>query len=108
MSTQTERSTMTLWACIDCTMLKVNGEGNPEWTETEEAEHLEAMREATASFTHVSPGTFFGEGDCGHLADEYEDHAERCDRQEFTWSACDLCGSTLGGSRHAFTGWFAA
>ncbi len=28
-----------------------------------------------------------------------------CERLSFTWSSCDGCGSTLGGSREALTGW---
>ena len=32
-------------------------------------------------------------------------HDEPCEDIDFTWSSCDGCGSTLGGSRHAYTAW---
>jgi hypothetical protein len=28
-----------------------------------------------------------------------------CESVDFSWHACQGCGSNLGGSRHAFTGW---
>jgi len=28
-----------------------------------------------------------------------------CDHDEFSWSTCQGCGSTLGGAREAFTVW---
>jgi hypothetical protein len=33
-----------------------------------------------------------------------EDHAE-CEQVTFSWSACDVCGSGLGGERAAVTFW---
>lgn len=44
--------------------------------------------------------------DCGipnHWEDDSDDHYENCERQDFSWSSCDGCGSTLGGTRHAYT-----
>ena len=29
-----------------------------------------------------------------------------CETVEFSWDWCDICGSPLGGSRHAFTVWW--
>jgi hypothetical protein len=41
---------------------------------------------------------------------ELETEADRggeceCEQQSFSWSACDTCGSSLGGHRHAVTFW---
>lgn len=37
-----------------------------------------------------------------------EREIESAGRNEFTWSSCDSCGSSLGGSRHAAHGVFAS
>src|SRR5690242_12921454 len=90
----------TLWVCVDCLMSEANGEevkphaGQPEpWA-------LELDTDVTAGLTweeHHNPAEceelFTNGGEC------------YCETQEFSWSSCDGCGSTLGGSRHAYTWW---
>ena len=35
-------------------------------------------------------------------------HDEPCEDIDFSWTSCEGCGSTLGGSRHAYTAWLVA
>jgi hypothetical protein len=65
--------------CVDCAMLIANGEPNPEWSELEHHNHVTAMQDNW-------PGGEF------HLV-------VGNDEEWFSWSRCDSCGSTLGGSR---------
>ena len=73
-----------LYVCVDCLMLIANDEPNPDWTETEEAEH----RSRIADRWPDTPLAYVG--------DETADH-------DFSWSSCDACGSRLGGTRHLVT-----
>jgi len=61
-------------ACVDCVMMIANGE-LPHDCDEERQKELEA----------IDIGWCVSGGD--------EDH------DEFSWSSCDVCGSTLGGSR---------
>jgi len=72
-----------VWACVDCLMLLVNGEPNPEWSPLDEAEHVTRIEERFPTEILV------------HVGDESSD-------VDFSWSQCDTCGSTLGGSRYRF------
>lgn len=48
----------------------------------------------------VSTGSCSGCEECG-LEKDCDDHArELAEEPSFSWSACDSCGSTLGGNRH--------
>lgn len=92
------------WACSDCTMLLANGETPPEMDERETAAWLAEIDRRTEGFDVTLGGEH--EDDCDNLdadggwvggSDCY------CERQEFSWSSCDVCGSRLGGSRDAVT-----
>lgn len=95
----TREATTTQWVCTHCFIHMVNG----DCTETDtcgtgvipEPMHLFGNME-------VTPGSLDHEcrDEGGELADECE-----CERQSFTWSACDGCGDPCGGERHAVTGW---
>lgn len=81
----------TLWVCVDCMMVHANGEteGEPDrvpWAIYDDARNLTMglMREE-----HECESD--GDGECD------------CETLEFSWSACEGCGSALGGSRYAFT-----
>ena len=63
-------------ACIDCTMMLANGCGTDE-----ERAHAETME---TGWVNACP-------------DECEGF--------FSWRACDVCGTTLGGDRHPVA-WF--
>lgn len=92
----------TLWVCVDCLMMAANDEaptdpqeGQPEpW--------------AIENATDVTMGLIGTEHECTEKGTEWAHGvADDCDceTREFSWSPCDACGSTLGGSRHAFTWW---
>ena len=38
---------------------------------------------------------------CGLSEDPTEDERDLADEAHFSWSACESCGSSLGGNRHA-------
>jgi hypothetical protein len=99
---ETKMDTATGWACQDCVMLLANGETNPWWTEEETAAYLDRVTDQEVTL--------------GFDADEHDEdcpnHGEwigaecYCEHDEFSWRRCDVCGSTLGGYRHAVTFWF--
>lgn len=74
-------NTLTGSACTDCLMLVANGETPPEMDEAATAAYLAEVERRSAGYTVVPA--------CD----------EECEGG-FSWSACDLCGSTLGGDRH--------
>ena len=77
----------TQWVCVDCIMLLANGE-----------EPVEATDRIPLSLFSVSADIVPGMS-CEHGSGcDWE-----CDTRDFSWSACDGCGSALGGSRHAVT-----
>ena len=63
------------WICVDCVMAIANGD-MPEDKETRE---------------RVEKGLTLEDG-CNWVLGDGEN--------EFSWSSCDCCGSSLGGSRH--------
>lgn len=63
------------WVCADCILYIANGDL------PEDPADARRITDAIAA----EPGTWV----CGSAPDD-----------EFSWSACDCCGSTLGGSRH--------
>jgi hypothetical protein len=71
-----------LMACTDCLMLVANGDHPEENTEKQDAEMDRAIEANLGD-------------DQGYLCCGDSDKDE-----EFSWSACECCGSKLGGSRH--------
>lgn len=84
----------TLWVCQDCLFADVNGSA-PDYTPDREPWcEISDDRE-------LSVGLVAEEHECDFEAGEWEECS--CEVREFSWRRCDGCGSTLGGSRHAFT-----
>lgn len=90
--------TYTLWVCRNCMLHHANGEcGDCHWDRGHEFE----------------PWSYADKGDnftMGLLSEDHHcdrDQFDECDCEtlDFSWHMCDGCGSNLGGSRHAFTGW---
>jgi hypothetical protein len=97
----------TLWVCIDC-YLDHHGLRDED----------DPPRDDTLSL--IDDGA---EVSTGLVADEHEADCPvwlgdpnrpdvpvagaecECERRDFTWTACQGCGSTLGGSREALTVW---
>ena len=98
-----DRKSVTLWVCADCLMSEATGSvsDDPDYVPNREPWGL------IADSDEITAGLVREEHDCG-----YEDHDEawpdycECEQREFSWSACDACGSTLGGSRDAYTLWY--
>jgi hypothetical protein len=87
----------TVWACIDCTSLHANGDvGDP----APEHEPLGLI----GPNEHVTLGLVREEHSCDYDTDWSAGNCQ-CERDEFSWSSCDTCGSPLGGERHAMTIW---
>lgn len=96
------------WACVDCLILLANGENPTDKTQDEVAEwHAEIARRndgynitlGLAASEHACTADFGGRtaGEVGADCD--------CETNTFSWSACDVCGSNLGGVRHAVSFW---
>jgi hypothetical protein len=86
-----------IWVCVDCMFdhhgftEQDMGQAPPEglWSNYEDQD------------VDITPGM---------LREEHEEDCDPedecgCEQIDFTWSACNACGSTLGGSREAFTVW---
>lgn len=100
--TKTEPS-VPVWICRDCLILLANGDTDPELSEAETADYLARVDHGTGD-AEITLGMLTSEHAC---AEDTGERAEECDCEdrEFSWSPCDLCGSNLGGSRHAATFW---
>jgi hypothetical protein len=92
--TQTrEEPTTVQWVCTCCYVLHVNGDAC-QCCDPDDLMKLFGDMEVTSGML---------------------DHSDECERETvgecdcetttFSWSACDGCGSNLGGERHAVTGW---
>jgi hypothetical protein len=99
------------WACTDCLMVLANGEYPPDQTEAERNEYKSRMERCIGD-SEVTLGMLASEhaDDCPNKkADTYNGHWDSvecsCETYSFSWSACDVCGSNLGGERHAVTYW---
>ena len=99
------------WCCADCLQLLANAETPPELSTKETTDYLYSVS-ATMAAGEVTLGRVFGEDGCAHTADAWhsgdntaEEHATECETRTFSMRRCDVCGSPLGGSRHAVTFW---
>lgn len=102
--TATEQQYAEMSVCRDCVILLANGETDPDWTEEETADFLRRFAEGQEGVEHVTLGSIACEH-CGRAAREADpDNTEDCEPW-FSWSACDLCGSTLGGDRGHAVAW---
>ena len=96
-----QRETVTLWVCDDCLFAEASGE---------EREGPKPDREPwglVEDSAEVTAGLLYSEhaDDCPNReAEEWVEECE-CEQVSFSWSACDGCGSQLGGSRHGYTLW---
>ena len=74
------------WFCDDCTIVAVNDDASGIESDDRIAEVYAGLERIGRISCNDDPET--GEG-----------------RNEFSWSACDACGSHLGGSRTRFAVW---
>lgn len=94
--------TRTVWVCVDCYEAH-HGVGDDDSARANQREPLSLIGEVD----EVTAGLMWDEHDdecANRLAREWVDECE-CERQTFSWSACQGCGSHLGGAREALTIW---
>ena len=89
-----------IWVCIDCTISAVNDEQPTDRPDTEPA--LWSLW-PDAKMGDITHGMMSSNHGCDYPAAYAEDCD--CEHDSFSWTACGGCGSTLGGTRDAFTWW---
>lgn len=95
-----ERDYATLWVCIDCRDAEASGEPQdvPTWTAIHPDDMWKLITPGLMAEEHAEECPNFDEdGNYIGMDDEF------CEDQDFSWARCHGCGSTLGGSRHAYT-----
>jgi len=92
--------TGTLWVCVDCYVLHCNGDISPDCPNPDDL----LSRFDRLGIT-VTAGILFAEHECGRTDGDWSPDECECEERTFNWSSCDGCGSPLGGSRYAMTGW---
>jgi hypothetical protein len=94
-------STYTIWVCSDCMLHHANGEcGNCHTDEGHECEPFNLYHPKD-----IAMGMSQEEHSCDTRWSDWRERDCGCETDYFSWSACQGCGSTLGGERHAFTVW---
>lgn len=90
--------------CRDCVILFANGETPGDLTEEECADFLRRVEEGTAG-CQITLGSIECEY-CGSKARAADPDGTKDCEPWFSWSACDTCGSNLGGNREHAVAWF--
>lgn len=96
--------TCTIWVCVCCMLVHANGECcDQEHGDVDYPEPLSAI----APEDNITAGMFEHEHAADCLFNQQNPEYQECDCEttNFSWSFCEGCGSTLGGSRHAMTLW---
>ena len=102
----------TIWVCQDCIMHHANGEcGNCHvnlYYQDHETDAHDREPLTCVDNTKVSMGMLREEHEesCPNHVPGDTDIECDCEIDTFSTSACQGCGSTLGGERHAMTLWF--
>lgn len=92
------------WCCTDCIMFLANGETPPEMDEDQTAEWVAEIDRRAGAWNVDVGGEHSYEDGCRNVSEDGKWIGSTdcsCETQEFSWSSCDVCGSTLGGERHA-------
>lgn len=88
----------TIWVCVCCMLSHANGECCAD--DTHGGDGIEPMAIIGHGF-HVSMGLGWDEHECDNPGEEECD----CDRDHYSKSQCEGCGSYLHGERYAFHLW---
>lgn len=96
------------WACTDCLVLLANGEDPADtMTQLEINDWHREIDRRNAGY-EITLGMLREDHSCqdenGNTASDNGDECN-CEVKTFSWSACHVCGSNLGGERHAVS-WF--
>jgi hypothetical protein len=85
------------WACTDCAHFIANGE-------TPTGLDVNATDVWLDNFQRRTADGHWGWGhshvECHHGPDEDYEERTRCETDDFSWTSCSVCGSTLGGARY--------
>jgi hypothetical protein len=92
--------------CVDCWALATNGTEPERMTSEELADYLDLVdnhpnADYKMTLGHVHDDVSVG---CWHAGEPCKDDCE-CERHEFAWCTCDMCGSELAGERFDVTFW---
>ena len=91
------------WACSDCLSELANGESPADLSADGIAER-NAMISARNAGYDITLGLLREDHTClnsdGQTAGDLGGECD-CEVNTFSWSPCDVCGSNLGGERHA-------
>ena len=101
----TDEYTCSGWACVDCLIWLANGESPAGLSREDTDAYIARICQRNAGYNMT----------LGLLSDGHADECPRklgdrdaecdCETQSFSWSECDVCGSNLGGERHAVSFW---
>lgn len=89
----------TIWVCTDCMMEHATGNDGRDPSIPFDREPLSRLGDVR----DVTLGMPYSGHDCP-IAERENGECE-CESVSFSWSACEGCGSRLGGERHAMTWW---
>lgn len=100
----------TLWVCVDCLILVVNGDVPADMTGDEASDFVTTINDNIPSDCHLVPGLVAEEHheDCPVHPDDSRDwHTHECtgcEADPFSWRRCDACRRPgQAGERHAMT-----
>lgn len=86
------------WACIDCYYV-LNG-FDPELSHDQAQDLIERIATRHAGYK-LFCGMRAEEHNCPRANGIFAEEECFCEHVVFSWESCDICGSTLGGSREA-------
>lgn len=88
--------------CNDCLMIRENGDGDgndPDWDGAQFTETLNTY-DVSLGHPHFLPQWF---NDCSHIGESCSKDTDcDCERNEFSKTPCDMCGTDLHGERHDY------
>ena len=91
--------------CQDCLMLHANGEWPESLSRDELAQYAFRLGEhSKGQKLDMTLGHFHDTDYCHHEGQECDPDCD-CERTDFSWSVCSMCGSKEGGYRHDVTFW---
>lgn len=100
----------TIAICQDCVSLLANGEvtdGNGDDVSLAHGQDIDVLWGNTEiTLGHLHKGEDCPDCHCSEDPEQTcEDFDNECEHGWFSWSACDGCGSNLGGTRSYATAW---
>lgn len=105
MATDRTEPSAPIWVCVDCYLTSQGYGSELDYPDSGNREPVALIPDTVDVTSGMLSQYHYCETDptTGELTDECE-----CETQSFSWSACEGCGSHLGGTRHALTLWYSA